>query len=537
MKRLFVFVAPAVFGLTACVVEPVRSEPPAYIPPPPPRYVPPPPPQYLPPPPPPAYAPPPPPDAYYAPPPDNSAPPDTYAPPPDSGAYAQDPAYAPTDGQTEEDYVPPPPPPVVSVFVDPPMEEPEPIGVPWAPPPMLVEDPGPMPFYGAYWTGGYWVWQGEWVWAHGRWLAPPYAGYGWTQPYYENRGGIVIFVPGYWRAPGAVFIAPAPTLTVVVVDARPGAVRGPRCEGPEGVFVPPPPGSRLGIIVPAPVGTAPAVVVGAPPVIHHGMHIRGDDEGHVRIEAPAGVTANGLALNFTAPRLAHLAAAQAPVVRVAAPPPASKTPIRSFSPSQGYARLPEARPVQPVIARPAMVRRPPIQDGRRSDPGQRFDSQQRPAAPSAQPPRSPVPPPYGQRAEPNLPPAQRPEFNPPPARRPEFNQQPAQRPEFNQQPVQRPEFNQRPAAPNRPENFNRPPPDLQREPARPREAPAERPAQPFAQPPRAAPPPMPRIEEPRVPHPAAPAPAAVPRPVPPPEPAAPPAPKPRNEHEERERRG
>ena len=83
MKRLLVFVAPAVFGLSACVVEPVRSEPPAYIPPPPPRYVPPN--TYVPPPPPPAYAPP---------------PPDAYAPPPDNGAYSQDPAYAPADAQT-----------------------------------------------------------------------------------------------------------------------------------------------------------------------------------------------------------------------------------------------------------------------------------------------------------------------------------------------------------------------------------------------------------------------------------------------------
>lgn len=511
MKRLLVYVAPAVFGLTACVVEPVRSEPPAYIPPPPPRYVPP---NTYVPPPPPQYVPPPPQD--YAPP-----PPDAYAPAPDAGAYSQDPAYAPADSPTDEDYVPPPPPPVVSVYVDPPTEEPEPIGVPWAPPPMLVEDPGPMPFYGAYWTGGYWVWQGDWVWAHGRWLAPPYAGYGWTQPYYENRGGIVIFVPGYWRAPGAVFIAPAPTLTVVVVDARPGAVRGPRCDGPEGVFVPPPPGSVHGIIVPAPVGTAPAVVVGAPPAIHHGMHIRGDDEGHVRIEAPAGVTANGRPLAFSAPRLAHLAAAQAPVVRVAAPPPASNTPIRSFSPRQGgYARLPEARPVQPVIAQPAMVHRPPAQ-GSRSEPGQRYQPTQHPGAPAMreQPAVRPVP-------------------SPQPSQRGEPFERPAQPPVQQQQPAQQPEFAPRPATPDRPENFNRQQLDERRNAVRQREEPVERAAQPFAQPPRVAPP-MPRAEEPRAappPHPVAPPPAAAPRPVSPPAPATTPPPK-RNEHEEKERRG
>lgn len=461
MKRIFVFVVPAVFGLAACVVAPVRSQPPAYIPPPPPRYVPPAP--YVPPPPP-EYVPPPPPQ--YVPPP----PPDSYVPPPESGAYGQDPGYADAD----EDYVPPPPPPVVSVYVDPPNEQPEAIGVPWAPPPMLVEDPGPMPFYGAYWTGGYWVWQGDWVWAHGRWLAPPYAGYGWTQPYYENRGGIVVFVPGYWRAPGAVFIAPAVGVAVVVVEARPGVIRGPRCEGPEGVFVPPPPGSRAGIIVPAPLGTAPAVVVGAPPVLRRGMEIRGGDEGHVQIVAPAGVTANGRPLTVSAPRLAHLAAAQQPVVRVAAPAPASSTPIRNFSPRQGFAPLPAARPVQAVVSQPALVHRPA------AAPGQRFDPAQRPQ-PAQRPPQSPV-----QQAAPQ--PAQRPEgFQRPPQGN---AAEPAQRPEMGPRPVPQP-----PAMPQQPGAVSRGVPPV-------------RPAAP---------------------------PAAAPRPVPA-APAPAPAAKPRNERGERNER-
>ena len=76
-------------------------------------------------------------------------------------------------------YQPPPPPPVyqtqgvVSVYVDPPIGQPEAIACPWAPPPMLVEAPPPPPYEGTYWTGGYWIWQGTWVWAHGRWAAPP----------------------------------------------------------------------------------------------------------------------------------------------------------------------------------------------------------------------------------------------------------------------------------------------------------------------------------------------------------------------------
>ena len=493
MKRLLVFVVPAVFGLTACVVAPVRSQPPAYIPPPPPRYVPPA--QYVPPPPP-QYVPPPPPE--YVPPP----PPDGYAPPPDGSAYGQDPAYA----QTDEDYVPPPPPPVVSVYVDPPNEEPEPIGVPWAPPPMLVEEPGPMPFYGAYWTGGYWVWQGDWVWAHGRWLAPPYAGYGWTQPYYENRGGIVVFVPGYWRAPGAVFIAPAIGVTVLVVEPRPGVVRGPRCDGPEGVFVPPPPGSRHGIIVPAPLGTAPAVVVGSPPALHRGMQVRGGDEGHVQIVAPAGVTANGRPLTMAAPRLAHLAAAQQPVVRVAAPVPASPTPIRNFSPRQGFVHLPEARPVRPVVAQPALVQRPAANPGQRFDPAQRQQPAQRPGPqPVQQVPQSP-PQQAGR------------QFAPQPG------QQPSQEP--SRQPAQRPEPNQRPGAER---GFD----------SMPRQEPAVRPAPQPAPQPRIAPP-VPPAEAPRVAPPQRPI-AQPPQPAVAPRPAAPapqaPAPKPRNEREEKERHG
>ena len=62
-------------------------------------------------------------------------------------------------------YSPPPPRPVavysapvqdeavVSVYVDPPLVQPEPIAVQWAPPPMLVEVPPPQPYAEAIWTG------------------------------------------------------------------------------------------------------------------------------------------------------------------------------------------------------------------------------------------------------------------------------------------------------------------------------------------------------------------------------------------------
>src|SRR5579871_2975736 len=150
-------------------------------------------------------------------------------------------------------YVPPPPPPVVSVYVEPPIDEPPPIAVGWAPPPMLVESPPPPPFPEAVWVGGYWVWQGNWVWAHGHWMGPPRPNYAWVYPYYENRSGVVIFICGNWAAPGVVFQPPPPSLHLTVEVAAPGVIAGPRPNGPNGIFVPPPPGSRVGIIVPAPL--------------------------------------------------------------------------------------------------------------------------------------------------------------------------------------------------------------------------------------------------------------------------------------------
>lgn len=325
MKRLLV--VPLIAGLAACVVAPVRSPPPAYVPAAPAPQQ--------------QYAPPPPPASYYPPASDQSY----YSPP------------------TDENYLPPPPEPVVSVYVDPPVQQPEPISVPWAPPPMLVEDPGPPPFLGSVWTGGYWVWEGQWVWAHGRWLPPPAVGYVWTPPYYENRAGVVVFVAGFWRAPGVAFVAPAPGLSITVLAARPGVFMGPPVQGPAGVFVPPPPGSRPGLIVPAPVGTNPAVVVGAPPLLHPGMEVRPGDSAHVQIVAPANATAGGRPFNSMAPAQAQLAAAQTPVVRVAAPAPASRNAIPSFSPRSGFSKLPEARPTQSVVMQPNVLRAAPSAAG------------------------------------------------------------------------------------------------------------------------------------------------------------------------------
>src|SRR5207302_1524838 len=92
---------------------------------------------------------------------------------------------------------------VVSVYEEPPLAEPAPIAIGWAPPPMLVEVPPPAPFPYSVWVGGYWVWQGNWAWAHGHWMEPPRPSYVWVHPYYEHRSGQVIFISGYWSAPGA----------------------------------------------------------------------------------------------------------------------------------------------------------------------------------------------------------------------------------------------------------------------------------------------------------------------------------------------
>jgi hypothetical protein len=269
-----------------------------------------------------------------------------------------------------EVYVPAPPPAVVSVYVEPPVGEPPPIAVGWAPPAMLVESPPPPPFTAAVWVGGYWVWQGNWVWAHGHWLGPPQPGYGWVHPYYENRDGVVIFIGGHWSPPGVVFVPPPLGIHLTVEVAAVGVVPGPRPIGPSGVFIPAPPGSRPGIIVPAPIGTAPAVVTGAPPVVAPGMRVTANVNSNnttvrnttvinnvtnvtnVTIVAPPQATANHQAVNTSVPASAHLAAAQPAVFKAVAPEPASTRPIPNYRPGQGAVALPPSQKVGNTLPPP-----------------------------------------------------------------------------------------------------------------------------------------------------------------------------------------
>lgn len=263
--------------------------------------------------------------------------------------------------------------PVVSVYVEPPLYQPAPIAVAWAPPPMLVERPTPMPFEGAIWTGGYWTWQGNWVWAAGRWAAPPQPGYAWVQPYYEHRDGAVVFITGHWSAPGIAFVPPPLGLSLAVSAAAVGVVAGLAPIGPQGVFVPAPPGSRLGLIVPAPIGTPPAVVVSAPPVTNVGMRVQNttinnvtntttnvtnvsnvtniNNTHTVTVVAPASATASGRPFEAAVPASAHLAAALPAVVHAVAPVPASAKPVAAFVPGHQPAALRSteaARPMAPV---------------------------------------------------------------------------------------------------------------------------------------------------------------------------------------------
>ena len=281
-------------------------------------------------------------------------------------------------------YVPAPPRAVVSVYVEPPISEPAPIAVGWAPPPLLVESPPPPPFDGAVWVGGYWVWQGDWVWAHGHWVGPPRPSYVWVHPYYENRDGVVLFITGHWAAPGVAFVPPPPGIHLTVEVAAAGVIAGPRPMGPNGCFIPAPPGSRPGIIVPAPIGTAPAVVTGAPPVVAVGMRVTANVNNNtvvrnttvvnntttvnnttnnitnvrnvtnitnVTIVAPAAATANGQAVNSSVPAQAHLAAAQPAVFKAQAPEPASTKPVPAFVHGKPPAPLPAAQTVNAPPAR------------------------------------------------------------------------------------------------------------------------------------------------------------------------------------------
>ena len=277
---------------------------------------------------------------------------------------------------------------VISVYADAPLVQPEPIAVSWAPPAMLVEVPPLAPFPLAVWTGGYWDWHDRWIWSAGRWMAPPQFGYGWVQPYYEHRDNAVLFISGYWSAPGLRFVPPPPGISIAFATVAVGVVAGPAPIGPQGVFVPPPPGSRPGLIVPAPVGTPPAVVTSAPPVTGIGMRIRNTtinnsinvtnnvinttnitniaSTRNFTVTAPAAATASGKPFETAVPAAAHLAAALPPVMRLEAPTPVSTKLVAAFVVGRAPVPLPAAQLIRfapasitpsasPVVSTPSIA--------------------------------------------------------------------------------------------------------------------------------------------------------------------------------------
>ncbi len=394
-----------------------------------------------------------------------------YVPPPEPVYVAPAPVYQA-----------PAPQPVVSVYLDPPLEQPAPIRVEWAPPPILVETPPAMPYDGAVWTGGYWTWQGTWVWAHGRWAPPPRPGFTWCHPYYENRGGSVVFINGFWAAPGVSFAAPAVGINISLGIVAAGVVRGPALIGPPGVFIPAPPGSHPGLIVPAPIGTAPSVVTSAPPIIHEGMHITTNNTvnnnihnttnitnvtnvTNVTIVAPASATASGQAVNSSVPAQAHLAAAMPPVVKAYAPEPASAKPVPAYVPGHPLATLPPAQTVHPEVNQTLLHRPAPA------------PAQNQPAPAAQQQRPAPTPAQQAQQQQ-----QQRPAPAPTPAAQPAPNQaKPAPQPNGNQ-PQGREDFERRqqqPAQQSKPTpQAERPAPQAEKPApqAKPAPAPAPKPA-------------------------------------------------------------
>jgi hypothetical protein len=110
--------------------------------------------------------------------------------PPVQAAQPAPPVQASTDEQ-----------PVVNIEIT--SEDPEEVQATSEPPDPIYEEQTDMPGPGYIWVGGYWGWTGgDWSWAPGRWVVQP-AGRVYIEPYYERVNGQVVYVRGYWGAPGA----------------------------------------------------------------------------------------------------------------------------------------------------------------------------------------------------------------------------------------------------------------------------------------------------------------------------------------------
>jgi WXXGXW repeat (2 copies) len=69
-----------------------------------------------------------------------------------------------------------------------------------APPPVVVEHPGPRPHPGWVWIDGHHQWDGRrYVWAHGYWIAPPRPHAVWVRGHWRHAHGGYVWVDGHWR--------------------------------------------------------------------------------------------------------------------------------------------------------------------------------------------------------------------------------------------------------------------------------------------------------------------------------------------------
>ena len=89
------------------------------------------------------------------------------------------------------------PPVRASVYVGP--QEPEYITVREAPPPFIVEERPPPPSDLYIWIGGYWHWNGRYVWERGRWAVPPHDHAVWIAPRYERHEQGYRYAPPHWK--------------------------------------------------------------------------------------------------------------------------------------------------------------------------------------------------------------------------------------------------------------------------------------------------------------------------------------------------
>ena len=69
-----------------------------------------------------------------------------------------------------------------------------------APPHAVVETRGPRPGHDHVWVQGYHKWDGRgYVWAPGRWEAPPRRNAHWVAHHWVKRNGGWVLVDGHWR--------------------------------------------------------------------------------------------------------------------------------------------------------------------------------------------------------------------------------------------------------------------------------------------------------------------------------------------------